>query len=246
MAYFVDRAQMKIINFIPVRMVGAPPVRALGSYSGLGAPPPANLPTRQMSARDIQLRLMAAGKLAPGPGDGIWGPASRTAMREFVRTLPRSVRSMDIPWNSRFYKSARAGQLIIPEAWAAALPRPATPTAGGARAQATPDGAAASTTGAPVNVQPADTSGQPVFVQGGAKDGSGPAAIAPQPGAPPGPAAPGASPVATSQATGPTLTRDDSGGIMSRLPWKWIGYGAVGLAGLVVLGVVVRSVSTRD
>ena len=241
MAYFVDRAQMKIINFIPIRMVGAPPVRALGSYAGLGAPPPANLPTRQMSARDIQLRLMAAGKLAPGPGDGIWGPASRTAMREFVRTLPRSVRSMDIPWNSRFYKSARAGQLIIPEAWAAALPRPATPTAGGA---------AASTTGAPVTVRPADTSGQPVFVQGGAKDGSEPAAIAPQPGAPPGPADPGASPVATpgaaSQATGPTLTRDDSGGIMSRLPWKWIGYGAAGLAGLVVLGVVVRSVSARD
>ena len=222
MAYFEDPAQIKIINFIPVRTVGAPPSHMLGSYTGLGTGASSNLPTRVMSARDVQLRLVTAGTLPAAKVDGIWGPGSREALRLFVRRLPASVRSMDIAWNSPFYRSAGGGRIVIPEVYASRLPRKAVLATVG-----------------PAPIPEA----LPPVVQGGAAaavpGGTGPVTEgvtappgtpAPDAAAPPAPAEtapPGETPAEPEGARSDAAART---GKASKIPWMWIGLGTAVVA----------------
>lgn len=225
MAYFEDPAQIKIINFIPVRMVGASPSAALGSYSGLGNGATSSLQTRVMSARSIQLRLVTAGTLLATNVDGIFGPRSREAMRLFVRRLPASVRSMNIAWNSPFYRAGGRGQVVLPEAWAARLPREAV----------IPRGISPVAPVLPPVVQDGAAPAAPASAQPGAPaDGS--VNIAPE--APPAVVAPTDADPAAPESDETRDAPEGSAGRASKgkVPWMWIGVGA---AALVAVGAVV-------
>jgi hypothetical protein len=153
MAYFVDRNQMKIINFIPVRMVGSQhPSAQGGSLSALGlgpsysyAPPAIQHPYALMSICDAQRHLVAAGKLPRSGVDGDWGSQSKTALYEFVKTMPlAAVRAVYTdnqnrgnvpPLGSREdYKLVGRDQIRIPQAYVMAFPAKASVRCGAAPA----------------------------------------------------------------------------------------------------------------
>lgn len=158
MAYFGDPAQIKIINFIPVRMVGSQhPSAQRGSLSALGlgprdysyAPPAIQHPYALMSICDAQRHLVAAGKLPRSGVDGDWGSQSKTALYEFVKTMPlAAVRAVYTdnqnrgnvpPLGSREdYKLVGRDQIRIPQAYVMAFPAKASVRCGAAPA-VTPD-----------------------------------------------------------------------------------------------------------
>jgi hypothetical protein len=158
MAYFGDPAQIKIINFIPVRMVGSQhPSAQRGSLSALGlgprdysyAPPAIQHPYALMSICDAQRHLVAAGKLPRSGVDGAWGQQSKNALLEFVKTMPlAAVRAVYTdnqnrgnvpPLGSREdYKLVGRDQIRIPQAYVMAFPAKASVRCGAAPA-VTPD-----------------------------------------------------------------------------------------------------------
>ena len=157
MAYFGDPAQIKIINFIPVRMVGSQhPSAQRGSLSALGlgpsysyAPPAIQHPYALMSICDAQRHLVAAGKLPRSGVDGAWGQQSKNALLEFVKTMPlAAVRAVYTdnqdrgnvpPFGSREdYKLIGRSQIRIPQAYVMAFPAKASVRCGAAPA-VTPD-----------------------------------------------------------------------------------------------------------
>lgn len=158
MAYFGDPAQIKIINFIPVRMVGSQhPSAQRGSLSALGlgprdysyAPPAIQHPYALMSICDAQRHLVAAGKLPRSGVDGDWGSQSKTALYEFVKTMPlAAVRAVYTdnqnrgnvpPLGSREdYRLVGRDQIRIPQAYVMAFPAKASVRCGAAPA-VTPD-----------------------------------------------------------------------------------------------------------
>jgi len=134
---------MKIINFIPVQTLGSPRAypAALGSYTGLG-----NVGASvTMPKRDVQRALIAAGKLAAGGDDGIFGPISQRAMRSFADSLPQSSRLPSVTWGSSSYRNINTRDMALPSAWASALRSGPATSGGGA---ATTGGGAATTGGA--------------------------------------------------------------------------------------------------
>ena len=148
----------KIINFIPVRMVGSQhPSAQRGSLSALGlgprdysyAPPAIQHPYALMSICDAQRHLVAAGKLPRSGVDGDWGSQSKTALYEFVKTMPLAAvrgvytdnqnRGNVPPFGFREdYKQVSATQMRIPQAYVLAFPNKATVPCGSART-VTPD-----------------------------------------------------------------------------------------------------------
>lgn len=157
MAYFGDPAQIKVINFIPVRMIGSQhPSAQRGSLSALGLglsysydPPAIQHPYAVMSICDVQRHLVAAGKLPRSGVDGIWGSQSKNALYEFIKTMPlAAVRAVYTdnqnrgnvpPFGSREdYKQVSATQVRIPQAYVLAFPNKANVPCGSART-VTPD-----------------------------------------------------------------------------------------------------------
>ncbi|NBV89411.1 MAG: hypothetical protein EBR88_07890 [Betaproteobacteria bacterium] len=162
MAYFVDRNQMKVINFIPVRMAGSQhpsaqvrPSSAMGDPSDSGSlvrysydPPERTYPYATMTVCDAQRHLVAAGKLPRSGVDGQWGNQSKEALWQFVRTMPlaaaRAVyvdsqdRARIPPFGRQDYRLDGSNKIRIPQAYAMALP---------AKANVRCESAAAVTTG---------------------------------------------------------------------------------------------------
>lgn len=224
MAYFGDPAQIKIINFIPVRMVGSQhPSAQRGSLSALGTesrisysydPPAIQRPYATMSICDVQRHLVAARKLPRSGVDGIWGSQSKNALYEFIKTMPlAAVRAVYTdnqdrgnipPFGSREdYKQVSATQMRIPQAYALAFPPKANVPCGSARA-VTPQTASPSATPSPAD-QPSAEAGVP---------------------GPEGPA---------------VEDRDQGGGdaAKSGLPWGWIVGGS--LAALAAVALIAGS-----
>jgi hypothetical protein len=114
---------------------------SLQSFHGMGAlgviPPPFVL----MSACDVQLRLITAGKLPRAAGaDGQWGPGSRTALTAFARAKGLSLPTIGSRGD---YQKMADGRLRIPQAIASALPAKANLTCGAGAAAAPPASIAA-------------------------------------------------------------------------------------------------------
>lgn len=254
MAYFADPAQMKVIDFIPVKTLGSPRAypAALGSYTGLG-----NVGASvTMPKRDVQRALIAAGKLAAGGDDGIFGPISQRAMRAFADSLPQSSRLSSVTWGSSSYRNINTRDMALPSAWASAL-RSGPAASGGASTPAllpdgTPAGGAPPSGGGPVGIpeRPSiSTTGGGAATTGGGKTGwtasaddSGAFTGGDKTGLPTGWTAQDNVPGPSGQpgADKPRfLTPEESGGggsVKKKIPWMWIGVGA---AGLVAVGAVV-------
>ena len=233
MAYFGDPAQIKIINFIPVRMVGSQhPSAQRGSLSALGlgpgysyAPPAIQHPYALMSICDAQRHLVAAGKLPRSGVDGAWGQQSKNALLEFVKTMPlAAVRAVYTDNQNRGnvppfgfredYKQVSYDQIRIPRAYVMAFPAKASVRCGAAPA-VTPDSV-------PPSPQP-PTPDQPP-----------PGSTPPAPDQPP----PGSPPPAPD---GPVVDDSEQGGAgaaKSGPPWGLIGAAAavVVVAGLLMYG----------
>jgi len=198
---------MKIINFIPVQTLGSPRAypAALGSYTGLG-----NVGASvTMPKRDVQRALIAAGKLAAGGDDGIFGPINQRAMRSFADSLPQSSRLPSVTWGSSSYRNINTRDMALPSAWASALRSGPATSGGGA---ATTGGGAATTGGG------AATTGR-----GGPAQNN-----VPGPSGQPGDDKPR---FLTPEGSG------GGGRVKKEIPWMWIGVGAAGLVavGAVVL-----------
>jgi hypothetical protein len=95
-----------------------------------------------MTICDVQRHLVAAGKLPRSGVDGAWGPQSKNALLEFVKTLPLAVvravytdnqdRGNVPPLGSRDdYKLIGTAQIRIPQAYVLALPPKASVACGG-------------------------------------------------------------------------------------------------------------------
>lgn len=179
MAYFEDPAQIKIINFIPVRTVGSPSSPTLlGSYTSLGDNAATAIPTTRMPNVDVQRLLIGLGRLAitlpsgKSAADGIWGDRSKAAMRAFADSLPEPMRLSGVAWGSPAYRAVDSRNMILPSVWASSLlgsGRPAT-TGGGTPAllpDGTPAGGAPASGGGPAgiperpSIAPAGGGGQP-------------------------------------------------------------------------------------
>jgi hypothetical protein len=236
MAYFVDRNQMKIINFIPVRMAGSQhpsvqmrPSSALGTAldpSTMGprysyAPPERTYPYATMTVCDVQRHLVAAGKLPRSGVDGQWGNQSKNALWEFVKTMPlaaaRAVyvdsqdRARIPPFGRQDYKLEGSNKIRIPQAYAMALPAKADVRCGPASA--------------PTPREAATDGGGPSVTPGGDSGGA----------ATPGDAATPDQPEPSREGGGSEQGGGDASGIS---PWVWAGATAAGLVvvGLLVLG----------
>jgi len=183
MAYFGDPAQIKVINFIPVRMVGGQhPSAQHGSLSALGTddtrrysrysidPPERTYPYATLTICDAQRHLVAAGKLPRSGVDGVWGTQSKNALWEFVKTMPlaaaRAVytdnqdRANIPPLGSREdYKLVGRDQIRIPQAYAMAFPAKANVRCGSAPA-VTPDSVPPSLTPPPADQPPPEATPQ--------------------------------------------------------------------------------------
>ena len=252
MAYFGDPAQIKIINFIPVRMVDqAQPAALLGSYTSLGNTGGGSIATVTMSARDVQLHLIAAGRLPVGSDDGFFGPASRTALRGFANSLPASARLSSVTWGSASYRSAGTGRLTIPQAWSSRFPPKARPSSGGGATTggattggATTGGGAATTGGGTPALLPDGTP-----AGGAPPSGGGPAGIPERPSIPTtggGAATTGDGGAATADGGGAPMVFKEPGvvqeGEKSTVPWMWIG---IGTAAVVTIGAAAYFLSRR-
>lgn len=233
MAYFEDPAQIKIINFIPVRTLGSRTYPTmLGSYTGLG-----NIGTSvTVPKQEVQRALIGAGKLTAGGDDGIFGPNSQRAMRAFADSLPESARLASVTWGAASYRSIDTRNMALPTAWASALKLPAA--GGGA---ATASGGAATTGGATTGGATTGGNPKPNPQDSGLPGGDSVYTFAEKPGftlrqdeppAPdqqgPGPAVPDAGRTAGGSAR--------SGGGERKIPWPMIG---VGVGALALVGIAI-------
>lgn len=208
---------------------------SLQSFHGMGALGVVAPPFALLSACDVQLRLITAGKLPRATGaDGQWGPGSRTALTAFARArglpLPPAIGSRGD------YQKMADGRVRIPQAIASALPAKANLTCGAGAAAAppasiaatiaavfTPSGVKADDVLVPASFQP----GEPASPGPGAQVAPIPDTELPDPGSadPADPADP-AAPARRATAK-------------SKFPWMAVGIGAGVLAVLGVAAVVV-------
>jgi len=227
MAYFGDPAQIKIINFIPVRMVGSQhPSARSGSLSALGlgpsysyAPPAREYPYATMTVCDVQRHLVAAGKLPRSGVDGQWGLQSKNALWEFVKTIPlaaaRSVyvdsqdRAQMPSFGRQDYKLEGSNKIRIPQAYATRFPAKSSVRCGPAPA---PTPREAFTDGGGPSVTPGGDSG------GAATPGDVPTPDQSEP---------------SREGGGSEQGGGDASGIS---PWVWAGAAA---ASLLVVGLLV-------
>lgn len=137
-------------------------------YSYVG--PERTYPYALMTICDVQRHLVAARVLPRSGVDGIWGPQSRNALYEFIKTMPLAVvravytdnqdRGNIPPFGTREdYKQIGSTQIRIPQAYVMAFPPKANVTCRRATPTATTGGGTSPAANASATVAAGDTTG---------------------------------------------------------------------------------------
>jgi hypothetical protein len=216
---------------------------SLQSFHGMGALGVVAPPFALMSACDVQLRLITAGKLPRATGaDGQWGPGSRTALTAFARArglpLPPAIGSRGD------YQKMADGRLRIPQAIASALPAKANVACGAQAAAAQPvaaQAAAAQAAAAPAGTAAGDNPAgwnsagllQALWPTGLPGTQAAPAVPAVLPSESPG------DPTVTDDPADPATPAAPGAKAKSKFPWMAVGIGAGVLVTLGAVAVVV-------